>query len=182
MGDHPFEFIFGAPTPEQLEEHKRRHDQAHMEQQSLRHEVASYIDDLSMEQLKIFRAIISAVSGDEGYGQYMMGQLTAMLHVKYGLCVACGLNHDEELQRTLDAPVPLPVVEADEPMSDEERAINMHDYNLRAPNPGEVDARSDERPVICRGCGMLYQSLEDRMLRPTGIDGCHGCQLKSAHG
>ena len=38
------------------------------------------------------------------------------------------------------------------------------------------------QPFRCSNCGMGYVSLEDRMLRPPGIDGCGGCRLKSAHG
>jgi hypothetical protein len=35
------------------------------------------------------------------------------------------------------------------------------------------------RGFVCKGCGLLYPSVEDRARKP---EGCHGCFLKSAHG
>lgn len=59
-------------------------------------------------------------------------------------------------------------------------------WGVREYNQGDIDAgltmQPGEKPVICINCSMLYQSLEDRMLRPPLIDGCTGCQHKSAHG
>lgn len=36
--------------------------------------------------------------------------------------------------------------------------------------------------VLCKGCGMEYVSLEDRMLKAPGIEGCTGCSHKGAWG
>jgi hypothetical protein len=185
---HPFEFIFGAPDPEQQAEMQRQVDQAHMQQQSLRHEVQSFVDNLDEDGLRVLRAIVHAASGDENYGSFVQGCLTTMLHVKYGLCAACGKNHDKELLGDTSSAEPVQVSDGteqpalDEESSPAEWAATMAEYNLRLPNPGEVDHTPDEKPVICIGCNTLYQSLEDRTLRPKGVDGCWGCQHKAAFG
>lgn len=65
----------------------------------------------------------------------------------------------------------------------------MEQYTLE-PDPlyGESwDPETSERSLPpskfrCTVCGMGYSSLEDRMRRPAGIDGCTGCQRKSAQG
>lgn len=53
-------------------------------------------------------------------------------------------------------------------------AAFLEEYNL--------NRQIGQRQVTCRGCGLLYISLEDRMLKPPGIDGCSGCQQRSAQG
>ena len=63
------------------------------------------------------------------------------------------------------------------------RKAQMIAYNLREPNDGEVALDTpEEKPVICLGCGTLYQSLEDRMLRRPGTSGCEGCVHKQKVG
>lgn len=34
----------------------------------------------------------------------------------------------------------------------------------------------------CLNCGMQYPSIEDRMLKPPGVEGCSGCQQKAKWG
>lgn len=65
---------------------------------------------------------------------------------------------------------------------DKERHDSMVKYNVRYPESGEVRAYPHEDPVICKGCGALYQSLADRMLRDPGVEGCGTCIEKAKWG
>lgn len=80
-------------------------------------------------------------------------------------------------------PLPDTYVDASKPLvgqkglMTEDLVKKMVEYNVD-------DLRDEDTGAIigfkCLGCGMNYQSLEDRMLRAP--DDCHGCQHKSAWG
>jgi hypothetical protein len=63
------------------------------------------------------------------------------------------------------------------PSDEQERLIK--EYNLD--DAYEVNTDPPKfLGFICRGCGIVYVSLEDRMLRRP--DECHGCFLKAKFG
>lgn len=185
----------GVPMPEELQQALEAHmERAEMSAEAGRHDILRFFDEQSIENLLLIRSLLHHCAGDESgrYPSHLEGFISGVLQYKHGVCTGCGKNHDD-----LSALVP----DADKPADDDTEQLElfgeagptiarelhdyeakMNEYNLRLPREGEVDARSDERPVICVDCGALYQSLEDRMLRPAGIDGCYGCQHKSAHG
>lgn len=49
----------------------------------------------------------------------------------------------------------------------------MGDYNVEP-------AADDPEGVVCKGCGLFYKSLVDRMIK--GPDNCHGCIEKAKWG
>lgn len=55
------------------------------------------------------------------------------------------------------------------------------DPRYPAKNWGVEDGPAPQ-PFRCINCGQGYASIADRCLRPPKLDGCSGCQLKSAHG
>lgn len=65
---------------------------------------------------------------------------------------------------------------------DDEAAL-MEEYGVEE-NPlyGKSHAPEGASPFRCTGCGVGIASLQDRMLRHAGIEGCSGCQQKSAWG
>lgn len=56
---------------------------------------------------------------------------------------------------------------------DHDALMNEYDLQVSTENPGRLQ---------CKGCGIEYISLEDRMLRPAGPGGCNGCQQKARWG
>jgi hypothetical protein len=44
-----------------------------------------------------------------------------------------------------------------------------------------IDDNTGARTFQCV-CGMIYQTLQDRMLKPVGVKGCSGCQQKAKFG
>lgn len=52
---------------------------------------------------------------------------------------------------------------------------------MSADQPGSEPSEGDVfLGFVCKGCGMQYQSIQDRMLR--SVDECRGCFLKAGHG
>lgn len=193
---HPLQFLFG--TPEQVAEQRRQADLAAMQNDALQHDMFDWMMNLDAESAKKLKLLVRVTAGDRSFGPFIEGQLSAMLKLKHDVCTVCGRDHDPSaLVDGADLPTPHmdyapPVVpEEDDPRGNtpaEDAAAyaqNMEVWGMRPPTPSEVAGMvidEGELPVFCINCGMLYQSLEDRMLREPGIGGCPGCRHKSAHG
>lgn len=189
----------GIQLPEEIEQALRAQlDRAEMSADATRHDVLRFFDELDPEQLKTFRMLIHHCASDESgrYASHLEGLISGVLQYKHGLCMGCGKKHDDPSELIKNEGLPN-TVEKDDPqlvadgtkqleLFAQEKAVAdlqaMEKWGVRPPVEGEVEASPEEKPVICIGCGALYQSLEDRMRRSPGIDGCYGCQHKSAHG
>lgn len=186
----------GIQLPEELEQALRAQmDRVEMSADATRHDVLRFFDELSSEQLVTFRMLIHHCASDETgrYASHLEGLISGILQYKHGLCMGCGKKHDdpsellkEGLPNTVEKDDPLLIKDGTEQLELFAQASdfdeNMEKFGMRLPQEGEVEAQPEEKPVICTGCGALYQSLEDRMLRAPGVDGCYGCQHKAAHG
>lgn len=186
--------FFGIPVgdPEQIRAAQERQE---MQADAIRHDIDNLLESLTLEEVTTLRYIIRQMTHNEHYGPYLDGTLGAMLKYKFGVC-GCGHNHEADLLAMHDTPVvPSPEqVEAYgsdaqavaehgepfEPVNQAEFDAKLEEYNLRHPEPGEVTAGPGEYPFVCKGCGMLYQSIEDRMLRAA--DDCAGCVHKAKWG
>lgn len=182
--------IFGFPV-EEPEEVKAARERHFMHLDSIRHDMERLLEELDKEQLVTLRHMLNYAGGNEAYAQYWSGAIGATLKYKHGLC-GCGKDHAAELL----APAGEPVVQSSttideaietygepfEPVNQAEFDAGLEKYNVRLPEEGEVTAAEGEMPVICKGCGMLYQSIEDRMRREPGIPGCSGCVQKQKWG
>lgn len=67
----------------------------------------------------------------------------------------------------------------------DDKAALMAEYGVEANPDHGLPPYAEEyspQPLRCVRCGKGYPSLEDRMLRKPDLDGCGGCQEKSAWG
>jgi len=186
--------FFGIPISEIHAEMERQFDLHKMDATEKRHKVYEFIDSLGKEQLSSLGTLVRAFAEDgSSYAKFIDGYVSAIAKEKFDLCPACGENHDEMLNEMtqqkvndqFESDLDKAVSEPEPPqftayVLTEEDLDNMEKYNLD-------DLRDEEPPhhllgFKCLGCEMRYVSIADRMLRPPGIDGCNGCQLKSAHG
>lgn len=149
------------------EEYDERMTQINM----ARHERATryyrFMTEMKPEDLSTFMDIMSEAA-DENSGQAfcytMIGQVIAIQKIKNNRCV-CGVDHDGE------------ALEAAKNALEIERLSNEAE-----PNPAMVayNMTIKDGALACAGCGQVYPSLEDRMLRNP--DDCSGCKQKSAWG
>lgn len=182
-------FVFGEPPPEVVEAMRAHHDQQVMVADALRHDLQRMLDEMATEHLVTLREVLHrGFNGNDAIFPYIEGQIVAVLQWKHGVCGGCGTKHDDISSllpdpQGVESPVDNLIKEHGEPFEPVNQAefdTMMEKYNLRLPNEGEVVMSEKEMPVICKGCNMLYQSIEDRMLRPA--DECHGCIQKAAWG
>ena len=186
-----------------MEEHAQRMEMA---ADSYRHEVTRLFSELSQDQLMILRNMMhQLVFSDDGkLAAYYEGQVATVLNLKFNVCPSCGVDHDKEaasfeapeadMKSTVTDVVNETINEYREKAQDklqemlptfdlsEEDLANMEKYHLD-------DLRdADNHQILgfrCTGvngvaCGMVYPSIEDRMLRDP--DTCSGCQQKAAWG
>lgn len=199
------EFIF-ANNPEELAQkiqdtHRLMRDRMRDEH----HQVLEFCDSLDGDQLNVLSTILHRTSHNPETALRLAGIADALAHQKSnGKFCLCGQNHQAEIDEMLKQEganpglTPIPGVvsgeEANRLLSAimgvrpdpadyaEEATYNnvCAEYNVTPNQPWE-EVQGNGR-VTCKGCGLEYIHLEDRVLKPPGIDGCHGCQEKSAHG
>lgn len=144
----------------------------------LRHD--RFMEELSKDQLGTFSEMLHIIIANEGYAHFLVGCSTTIMRLKHDSC-ACGKDHNAANSQILDQTraemnIPTQADRSTTPPVTVALAVDeglMKEYML-APN--------DHGTLSCTGCGMDYQSLDDRMLRNPGMDGCSGCQYKSGHG
>jgi hypothetical protein len=175
---HPFLMAFAGPTPEQLE-HER------MRGEATGHETRAFFDSLNIDQLRKLAGILRQVNSDPDAAIYYQGLAAGFIDLKHGICLVCNTDHSkvpEEFteQHKTEQTVPTDVginvccaTPVDAPH--EYKCPIMVEYNV------EPDDDGSQR-VMCKGCSKWYVSLDDRILRKPGIEGCDGCQQKSAWG
>lgn len=187
------EFHFSAEPPEEIK--KAIAEQVDQEQavyEASRLELERLFHDLSADQLSILKRLVNSIVANQLAGPYWEGVLSAYLMLKHNVCPGCGRNHDEEAAKFLAAEArkqttisPSGDLEVEgqlvlpEMISPEEYNELCVKYNVL---PDEHSIPGPMAPVKCMGCGLDYVSLADRMIKPPGIAGCHGCQSKSAWG
>jgi len=176
--------------PEEMREQLRKqHEEHQMQTENYYHSVQHLFDELNKEQLMTLRWILHNLQAEETgrLAAYYEGQIANTLQYKHDVCPGCGKNHEEEMlaaatvppaERPAEEPVNADVSHAGpSAISDETREL-MRQYSID-------DAWDQETGkflgFICtKGCGMMYPSLEDRMLRPA--DHCAGCIQKAKWG
>lgn len=177
-------FMFEMPE-EMREEMRKRMEEHQLQVEDYYHSVQHLFDELNKDQLHTLRWILHNVSADETgkLASYYEGQVANMLQVKYSVCPGCGKDHTEELleqQAAPDQPTEKPaevVPQHTGPSLTDEDKAKMEEYNL-----DDAYEAGSERFIgfICKGCGLLYPSIDDRMLKAP--DECHGCQQKAMWG
>lgn len=164
---------FLSPEGDEFEQ-RRAQIAAIAHEQRLRHD--RFVSDLTKEQLKTFIEMLQCFDGETGTGyvNFMMGRAATIMEIKHNCCPGCGEDHFsvaalDDLREEMGLPVPngKPT-----PKVQPERDAAMTEYGMIA-----IDGQ-----LQCEGCGLHSVSMEDRMLRPPKMDGCSGCQQKSAFG
>jgi hypothetical protein len=116
------------------------------------------------------------------------------MHHRFGVCAACGENHESQMV-SLGPKVETP------PWVDARRAHEHHEIGwtqLGSVGPlteaeqklmdeyGLDDVREEGTMkllgFICLNCKMRYQTIQDRMIEKPGVEGCDGCMQKAKHG
>lgn len=164
------EMMFGpmGMVPVDPEELKRQQDEADAISHERRMRVHRFIEELSSDDLGTFNEILLTMlhmQDPTSYINFLHGNCNAILRLKHNAC-ACGIDHGRDQ------------LEAEKAKLDAEREAEndlpaMKEYGL---------VRKSDGKLYCTGCGIEYQSLDDRMLRPPGVNGCGSCQQKAAWG
>lgn len=182
-----FGMSFGDLPPEMqealrqmMDQHQQESELHNMHVESSRHRMRDFLEGLNEEQLLCLRGLVHMVmadSDDETAGFYL-GLTASMLSGKFGYCVMCQTKHasiEDIVHTEAEQSAPEKGAGMRERAVEErdERDSTMAEYNLQ-PNPmGGYE---------CTYCGQPYQSIEDRMLRPSGKEGCSGCVQKEKWG
>jgi hypothetical protein len=174
------EFVFGD-MPEEMKQ--MLHEQQQQREMIITYKRTAWnnlVSQMDAESLAVFKMLIEDISQNESLAHYMIGWISAMLINEHKVCEHCGVKHDDPFDHaaafTENRPQPNPALGPDT----EEGRKAMEDYNL-----DDLRTEEDRETVIgfvCKGCGQRYVSIEDRMLRAPGPEGCGGCQQKAKWG
>ena len=155
------------PEVRQMIEHQRMHAEANA------HATLDFLRSLDEEQLRAFRGVLSAVNVTDDTVPYYMGLVGGMLHEKYGVCLGCGLKHDEELKNlTGEGPT-----EEASAYTVEQFIIDCENYAVEATTPLNPNS-SVECVGPCSEKGGergRWQNIHARMERKAGTGGCDFC-------
>lgn len=141
---------------------------------------------------------------------FFSGKIGQMRHDKFKICAACNKNHDKDLQAlTGDGPAsPSPTPRPDLPpfvaarRKLDEAAEDSNVQPLYTPigstepmTEGELntmamfklddirlEGTNELMAFVCLGCGIHYPTIEERISKPRGVEGCAGCQQKAKFG
>jgi hypothetical protein len=203
-------FIFGGfPTPEELQAAQAAADRNAMKVEDFRRGLSRLFDELDQDNLTTLAQLFHMLSGvpNEHMPQmvsYYEGMLTAKLQDRFNLCPNCGGNHDEVPDDMLHGgdDTSEDEVSSGEPVGEENLPRQPHPDSVAPPvevvhelHPDDLakmeeynleDVRDEDTLKLlyfrCKGCGLNYQSIEDRMLKEPGVKGCDGCQQKAKWG
>lgn len=157
-------FIFPPGMPEemkqQIEEMQERQEMANT---SAKQQLSRFFQELTEDQVVALAEIFRICASVEQAIHYYEGFTRAVLATRFNKWPGWD---DEPNVDTLVA------VEMDSPSEVDVEAA-MREYGL---------TRTEDGRLICDGCTREYISLEDRMLRAPGPDGCTGCVQKTKWG
>lgn len=182
---------FFMGSPEDAERHRAIHENA-------RHEANRLFFELSDDQLRILEMIFTAISNsnDTSLAAWNAGRIEAIRELKFGVCGGCGRNHSEDAANLAESEDDKPEtpafvdarrkaeesqttpIGATTELTDAEK-VRMAEYDLD-------DLREEGTfrllGFVCLNCGMTYVSIDDRMLKSPGKEGCGGCIQKEKWG
>ena len=187
------EIIFPPGTPEEFQEKVNElYQRQQMATEDFQHQIAGLFDGFSEEQLTTYKhmlhhIVMSTNSHGDTLAAYYEGIATGLLHVKFGVCLGCDQNHEKLMQESglrADSNISYPDVgnnlqvgENGELSKLQQEQMFLYDLD---------DLREEESGIlvgfICKNCKKQYVSIEDRMLREPGVEGCGGCQQKAKWG
>lgn len=192
-------FSFGD-LPEELQNALRQQAaQAEMASDDFGHSIIRFMDEADDEALTTVRSMMHMLvhSTDSPLASYWEGMLTWARKERYGICPAHGVDHSKELADMSGQEVPPAGDEMDmrsgTPVNEQITPASFSPAQRGTMEQYHVDDAydADTRAFIgfrCTGivggpvdgCGMIYTSLEDRMVHEP--EHCSGCFAKAAHG
>jgi hypothetical protein len=197
--EHPLSPISFSSLPPELQTMVRRKveasDRGLMQSEIDNHALYAAFDGASYEVLRLYfiqlRHIASISKGPGAkVAAFQAGLALGMMHARHDTCLVHEIRHGID-----DLPeMSKPVVDADDddgvPHPDEaqllldykEAEARHEQYTRYAVEPNPNSGVPGELPFRCARCHFPIHSLEDRMLRSPGVEGCPGCLDKSAHG
>lgn len=156
---------------------EQQHQEFRVQERNMTHKVGELLDALNADQLHTLDHLLAAARRSKHVCGYVRGQIDLIREQKFNIC-RCGTNHDEEIAQEFTSLVP--EVGPDPQMSPEEEQDLMGKYRVM---PVPADLREVyPTEYRCADCFTPIVSLQDRMLRNPGIEGCSGCQQASGTG
>jgi hypothetical protein len=151
-------------------------------------EVRNLFKTADAHTLHLLKTIVGSIATSE-YPERDAARIEGVIigHLEErGVCSGCGRDHLlDEYQRVVDEGKEVsesPLVKgissdhSSGELAGEALAAALTEYRLRLRSPSDAT----DKAVTCVGCGMVYPSLDDRMLSPP--DDCSGCRQKAAWG
>ena len=186
------EFTFGfGELPEEIQDKlKQEMDRHQMATDAMQHDVSRFFRELSVDHLKTLRFLMHACSCSAQAAAFYEGVAATHLTLIHNVC-ACGEDHDADAHALLEPSEDTKLVALIEhpDLADDVKEVagQMREQVNAAlasdPNTGPYNLKLDENDnYVCANCGKPYPSLDDRMLRPPGPDGCPGCVDKAKWG
>lgn len=153
---------FQFANPEQIAEHHETMLAKILEQ---RHRMFRFMTELKPEDLGTFVDMLQVAKDNDEFIPYLIGCAMTIQQLQNNRCI-CGNDHDSD------------AIERERLKIQSER----EEENNQAPMLAYGLIRKEDGRLHCRDCDLEYVSLNDRMVKPPGASGCHGCQQKSAWG
>jgi hypothetical protein len=169
-----FEFLFSQqPTQEQIDRMNAQHTSGFLK-------FYEFVESLDETQMLSLLQLLHDVRGDESHNDRIAGLLQGRLRWDFNRCF-CSEALGEHSPKDHDNPS---FVASGGATKAEESAVKTNAEAEAAMMEYRMIWRfnSEGKTLHCKDCGMLYQSLEDRMLRSPGVEGCMGCQDVAKHG
>lgn len=190
-------FMFGPMPPEIKEALHQERERRDMHMTDNTHAIKQFFNGLDKEQLRALDLLLANCDSATDVA-FFRGRISSIRETKFEVC-SCGKDHEAELASfgpessadegrsggdssevvnwTVD---PTLADSADaEDQSDEELMVK---YGIEENPLYDPHAFMGASPFRCINCHVGVASLKDRMLRKPGIEGCSGCQQKSAWG
>lgn len=184
---------FPPGMPPELQKYMQEvYDHQDMASSEWSHSVARFLESLDKEQISVlkvlFHGFVSCTCGVGRSAAYYEGLLDALGSEKFDICIGCGENHLESIQKLTE--------EGDiSPLKDGGEDLSPFDDENKGKAEKEIDEAdlmklygvvpSDDfgpGSVQCINCKFTYPNLEDRMRRDPGVEGCQGCIQKAKWG
>lgn len=158
--------------------HYLQNQRQEMEGEDKGHKILDILNGLDGDQLATLRWMFHHMSQNPFMSAFYEGIVCVLGGTKRNVCLACNVNHDVSAFAP-ETPAEPP---ATPPANTTPLAAPVEDAVLKAYNLRLAPDASNPNRVQCLGCDAFYVSLDDRMLRNPGADGCDGCKQKAKWG
>lgn len=158
-------------------------DMEDMEEHESDARIDAFLDSLNADQAVTFRDLMSTVAHvhANSYADYLCGRATSIMVYKHGRCGTCGQKHDVMVPGLAAEEVPVGApVDAQSVFAAAGEVASVTELMERFEVTTNIGRKV--KCVATAGCNKIWESLDDRMLRPPGVAGCDYCQHTAAHG